>query len=267
MDQKGVEMPSRYLDLKGLGPWKTWPNRFAILDAKYCSMMYNRTSDHGLYTSTPYESSNHSSNHGSRADGTYYDNSLLGIENQLLPMENNARMTHEFEQVLAGGSTTINGPSFPSSNTHVSSGGFTTGNEPDLRLNDGHSAQHNKPQAKSSRGPLGVALNAERTVIGASYTLSLLQNTLDDGMPLVYMGYAAKPRRETNSMALLSTVARGMCRRPGEVLALCLEVQRNVLTAITQNQLYGDDAERGLRTMGENEGTYLPVEANVQKYV
>lgn len=91
MDQKGAEILSRGLDMKGLGPWNTWPNRFAILDAKYYTMMYNRTRNHGVYIGIPYEPSNHSSNYGSRGGDTYYDNSL------------------------------------PSSNTHVSSERFPTG--------------------------------------------------------------------------------------------------------------------------------------------
>ncbi|KAI7787108.1 hypothetical protein LA080_001200 [Diaporthe eres] len=177
MDQEGAEMLSRGLDMKGLGPWNTWPNRFAILDDKYYTMMYSRTRNHGVYIGIPYEPSNHSSNYGSRG---------------------------------------------------------------------------------------GVALNAERTVIGASYTLSLLQNARDDQRSSRHRCYETKANHRTNRMALLSAVARGMCRRPGEVLALCLEVQRNNLTAITQNQLYGDGAERGVHTLGKNEGTYLPMEDDVQ---
>lgn len=231
MDQKGAEMPSPYPDMKGLGPWNTWPNRFAILDVEYYTKMCNRTQYRGVYMSTPYGPFKHSSHCGSRGDDTYYDNSLL------------------------------------SSNRHVSSEVFPTGYEPDLRLSDEHSTQENKPQAESPRGPVSVALDAERTVIGASYTLSLLQNTRDGPRPSGHGWDETKLSRRAKGMALLSTVARGMCRRPGEVIALCLEVQRNNLTAITQNQLYGDDAERGLRTGGENGGTYLPVEADAQRYV
>ncbi|KAG6363055.1 hypothetical protein INS49_008150 [Diaporthe citri] len=227
MDQKSSEKPSRDLDMKGLGPWNTWPNRFAILDAKYYTMMYNRSRNHGVYIGTPCEPSNHSSDYGSRGDNTYYNNSL------------------------------------PPSNTHVSSARFPTEYERDLRLNDEHSTQDNKPQAKSPLGPVGVALDAERTVIGASYTLSLLQNTRHNQRPSRHGWDETKPSRRAKGMTLLSTVARGMCRRPGEALALCLEVQRNNLTAITQNQLYGDDVERGLRTVGVNEGIYLPVETDV----
>lgn len=267
MDRNGAEMPSRYPDMKGLGPWNTWHNRFAILDAKYYIMMYNRTRNHGVYIDTPYESSNHSSNSGYQGDDTYYDKSLLDIEDQLLVVENNARTTYEFEEGSSDDSATTKDPSIPSSNTPISSEEFPSGHELDLRLNNEHSTQKNKPQVKSSPSPVGVALNAERTVIGASYTLSLLEDTRDDQSSPRHGWDNTMPSRRTNRMALLSTVARGMCRRPGEVVALCLEVQTNTLTAITQNELYEDDGELELRTGGENGGTHLPVESNVQRYV
>lgn len=267
MDQKSADTPSRGLDIKGLGPWSTWPNRFAILDAEYYTTLHNRTQSHGVCVDTPHESSDYSSKDCSRSGDTYCDSSLVGIGNQLLLIKKNARITPELEEGLSEDSTTTYVPSIPSNNTHISSERLSTGHEPGLRLNDDHSTPfNNKPPAKRSRvGPAGVALDPESSVIGASYTLSILQNYRDDGVPRGYHWTKSEPCGRTNKMAKLSAVARGMCRKPGEVLSLCLEIQRNTLTAITQSQLGGGDAERELRTVGENEGTYLPVEGSVRR--
>lgn len=240
MDQKGVETPSRGLDIKGLGSWSTWPNRFAILDAEYYTMLHNRTQSHGVYIDMPYEPSNYSNQDG--------------------------QIISRFEDRLTDDSTTTYCLPLPSHNTHVSSEGFPAGHEPELQMNDVNSTQDNKPQAKRSRvGLAGIALDPESSVIGASYTLSLLQNYRDDGVSWAHRWNRTEPRDETNTMAQLSAVARGLCRKPGEVVALCLEIQRNTLTAITQSQLGGDDVEQDLRTVGEDKGTFLPVEVNVQR--
>lgn len=180
--------------------------------------------------------------------------------------DKDGQITSRFEDRLTDDSTTTCCPPIPSNNTHVSSDGFPAGHEPELGLNGQSSTQDNNPQAKRSRvGHVGVALDAESSVIGASYTLSLLQNNRDDELSWAHRRWETKPRDETNTMAQLSAVARGLCRKPGEVVALCLEIQRNTLTAITQNQLDGDDVEQDLRTVGENKGTFLAVEGNVER--
>lgn len=264
MDQKSTNTPSRGLDIKGLGAWNTWPNRFAILDAEYCTMLHNRTPSHGV--DTPHESSNYSNKDCSRSDETYYDNSLIEIGDQLLLIENNARITPESEEGLTEDSTITYGPSLPPNNPHGSSKRLSTSHEPGIRLNGDHSTRNNKPRAKRSRvGPAGVALDPESSVIGASYTLNILQNYRDDGVSRGCGWTKIEPCGRTNKMAKLSAVARGMCRKPGEVVSLCLEIQKNTLTAITQSQLGRDDAKRKLRTVGENEGTHVPVEGNVRR--
>lgn len=249
MDQKGVEQPIQGLDMKDLGPWYTWSNRFAILDARYCIMMHKRTQKHGVHVVTPHEPSNYSSKDCSRSDDTYNENSVIDIGNQFLLKEKNAQITPELEEGLTEDSTTTYGASIPSNNTHISSERLSTSPQPDPRLNDDHSARSNKPRAKRSRyGYVGVALDPESSVIGASYTLSILQNYRDNGVSRGRGWTQPEPCGRTNKMAKLSAVARGMCRKPGEVLSLCLEFQKNTLTAITQSQL------------GENERDLSPCE-------
>lgn len=254
MNQKGTTPPIRGLDIKGLGPWNNWPNRFAILDAEYYTILHNRTQSHGVSVDTPHEPSGYSSKDCSRGDDTYYDNSVIKIGNQLLLTEKNARITPELEEGPTEDSSTTYGPLLPSNNPHVSSERLSTGHEPEIRLNDDHSTRfNNEPRAKRSRvGPAGVTLDPESSVIGASYTLSILQKYREDGVSRGHNWTKIEPCGRTNKMAKLSAVARGMCRKPGEVLSLCLEIQRNTLTAITQSQLGGDDAERELRTVEGN---------------
>lgn len=268
MYPKGAKMPSRGPDMKGLGRWNTWHNRFAILDPEYYIMMHSSTQNPGVCVDTSYEPSKHSSSVSSRGDDTYFDSSFPEIEEQLLPVENNAQITSESEEGLKDGAAAIYERPFPSNNANVSSERVTANYQSDLRLNNEPCAQYKKPRVERTRlGAWDVTLNPERSISGASYTLNLLQNYCHSRGPRGHGWDEYWPRGMTNRLARLSVVARGMCRKPGEVLALCLEVQRNTLTVITQIQLDGNDAERGLHTVGENESTNLPVDDDTRRFV
>lgn len=140
----------------------------------------------------------------------------------------------------------------------------------DPRVRDGADIlTNNEPPKQASGDPqrhVSEELGPEHVVIGASYALHLLQGSrhyknLCDGQ------IGAKPEIEFNQAGKLSAIARGMCRRPGEVIAMCLEPQSNNLTAVSENRLHGNDARPGSQNAQGDQVTLRSMEGNVQKCV
>lgn len=96
---------------------------------------------------------------------------------------------------------------------------------------------NNKPPTQALEDPKGPAshvLDPEKVVIGASYILKFLQDSCH--YKNLYDGQIdAKPGIEFTESTKLGAVARGMCSKPGKVIAMCLEVPKNNLTAISQH--------------------------------